>query len=102
MKLANTDEFIASRIMKQNRHHQYLYQRMPVQLAQALKYVHRINEKNKLIMMKNDNQPKQNIQGGNYTHQKNLQQAKRLNEMKEKEILPDYDHIMELFKKMKK
>lgn len=46
IKQTSTDQFIANRLRKHERHHQYLYQQMPGPLSQALQYVHRLNERN--------------------------------------------------------
>ena len=46
IKQTSTEQFIENRMNKSERHHQYLYKQMPGPLSQALKYVHRLNERN--------------------------------------------------------
>ena len=73
---------------KHERHHQYLYQQMPGPLSQALKYVHRLNERNQ--------QPEA-------AQQSNDGRSQRVDVMKalKQEIQPDIEHLMSLFDKMK-
>ena len=48
IKQTSTEQFIENRLQKSERHHLYLYKQMPGPLSQALKYVHRLNERNQL------------------------------------------------------
>ena len=66
---------------------------MPAPLSQALKYVHRLNERNQLQelpMRQRDN-----------ASQNRRQHSSNKGKFIKQEIQPDFEHIMSLFDKMK-